>query len=140
MKRTATVSPPASTHAGFTLIEIMVVVAIMGMLAALVAHAVTDRADEARERTAAMNARLLADAVKMFYVDHSRLPDLDELTGGDGRKVYVENLPIDPWGNAYALRAGDRKGAFHIVSAGPDRVDGSEDDVTSQPQQPPAAR
>ena len=120
-------------QAGFTLVEIMVVIMIIGLLAGLVVPAVIDRGDTARETAARADVSSIAGAVRLFYTDHGRLPELEELTTLDERdRVYIENLRRDPWDNEYVLRAGDRPRDFEVRSAGIDRTLDTEDDITSR--------
>ncbi len=123
---------PARSEAGFTLIEIMVVVTIMGLLAAIVAHNVIAHGETAKVRTAETTARILHDAARLFFVDNGRVPELTELLGADGKKIYLEELTPDPWGHPYELIPGDRAGRFEITSPGPNGISGDEDDVHSR--------
>ena len=119
--------------AGFTLIEIMVVVAILGMLATLVAVSVGDRAAEAREGTARTQCRLIADAVDLFLVQNGRLPELHELVEPDARnRTYLKRLEPDPWSRDYELLPGDPASRFVVVSLGEDGVAGTDDDIRSR--------
>ena len=118
---------------GFTLIEIMVVIAILGMLATIVAVAAGDNAETARKQTAQTQCRLIASAVELFLAEKGRLPELAELTEPDENdRIYLKQLPLDPWQNAYELRPGDPAKRFLVVSYGQDREADTEDDITAR--------
>ncbi|MCB9877695.1 MAG: type II secretion system protein GspG [Planctomycetes bacterium] len=120
----------SSPAAGFTLIEIMVVVTILGLLATLVVTNVIDRADEARVTKAQTDVATIRDAVRMFRQGEGRLPSLAELTTADERgHVAIEALTLDPWGNDYVVREGKPPHSFEVVSAGPDGSLDTDDDI-----------
>lgn len=122
-------------EAGFTLVEIMVVIVIIGLLATLVVPNVLGASNEARIQTARSNCSALASSVKLYYTNKGRLPDsLDALAGEEERDKswYVENLGKDPWDNAYELREGNGRNDWEVVSAGPDGQMGTEDDVSNK--------
>lgn len=124
---------PRRRQRGFTLVEIMVVVMILGLLATMVASNVTHTSDEARLQKAATDVRLLADAVRMHYVNHSRLPTLAQLAQADERgRRAIEDLPQDPWKGDYVLQPGSLPGDFVVVSAGPNGTLGDDDDIPSR--------
>ncbi|MEZ6036280.1 MAG: type II secretion system protein GspG [Planctomycetota bacterium] len=119
-----------SPAAGFTLIEIMVVVTILGLLATLVVTNVIDRADEARVAKAQTDVATIRDAVRMFRQSEGRLPSIEELTTADERgRVAIEELTPDPWGNDYVVRDGKPPHSFEVVSAGPDGSLDTDDDI-----------
>ena len=121
---------------GFTLIEIMVVLVIIGLLAALVVPSVMGRPDEARKIAAQQDIRALESALKLYRLDNYRYPTSEE--GLQALKVapaqaerwkgpYVEVLPEDPWGNPYRYRTPGRDGrAMDIYSFGADNQEGGE--------------
>ena len=117
---------------GFTLIEIMVVIVILGLLATMVAQNVIPHADAARVQKAAVDVRQIADAARLFFAQKGHVPTLEELTTRDEKgMVYIDNLTKDPWGHAYVLRVGAARGDFAVHSAGPNGVEGDEDDLSS---------
>ena len=101
-----------AVQAGFTLIELMVVLVIIGVLAALIVPNVLDRADDARVTAARTDVNNLMQALKLYRLDNQRYP-----TGEQGLqalvtrptatpappnwKPYLEKLPNDPWGRPY---------------------------------------
>ena len=122
-------------EAGFTLVEIMVVIVIIGILATLVVPNVVGSSDEARVSKARSDCSALATSVKMYRSTKGRLPDtLDALASDEekGKSWYIENLPKDPWDSDYELREGNSKDDWEVVSAGPDRSMGTEDDVSNR--------
>jgi general secretion pathway protein G len=124
-------------QAGFTLIEIMVVVVIIGVLAALVAPVVLGRADDARIAAARSDVASLMQALKLYKLDNQRFP-----TGEQGLealvrkpttgpipmnwKPYVEKLPTDPWGQAYQYANPGVQGEIDVFSLGADSQAGGE--------------
>ncbi len=120
-------------QAGFTLVEIMVVIVILGLLATMVATNVIGASDEARAKTAQTSARAIADAIKLYYAEQGRLPDtLEDLVGGDdGGRSYIESLETDPWSNEFILR-GETSKDFEVISCGPNGIEGDEDDISSR--------
>ncbi|WP_158597861.1 type II secretion system major pseudopilin GspG [Noviherbaspirillum saxi] len=130
----------ASRHAmaravnrGFTLIEIMVVVVIMGILAALAVPKLMGRADDARITAARQDIATLMSALKLYKLDNQRYPSTEQglqsliakPTSGpaaNGWKSggYVDKLPKDPWGNAYQFLSPGVKGEIDVFSFGAD--------------------
>ena len=114
---------------GFTLVELMVVIVIIGLLATVVAINVMPAQDTARVKKAEADIALLEQAAEMY-----RLNKLDYPTTSDGLQAlvsegFVKRLPDDPWGNPYhyAAPGGDGR-AFDIYSYGADGREGGEDD------------
>lgn len=133
------ISQPAST-AGFTLIEVMVVVVILGVLAALVMPRVMGRPEEARIVRAQQDIRAISSAINLYRLDNFSLPDTDqgltalfirpaELPKGARWKKggYLERLPEDPWGNPYLYLQPGIHGSFDLYSTGSDGAPGGED-------------
>jgi general secretion pathway protein G len=117
---------------GFTLIEIMVVIAILGLLATLVAPNVIRAHDDAMVQKANADLRTIADAARMFRIQNHRPPTLAELCAPDAKgRPWLEGPPRDPWGHDYQIRVLDR-GDFEVVSLGPDGSENTEDDISSR--------
>ncbi len=124
-------------QAGFTLIELMVVLVIIGVLAALIVPNVLERADEARVTAARTDINNLMQALKLYRLDNQRYP-----TAGQGLqalvikptvppippnwKPYLDKLPNDPWGNPYQYLNPGVKGEIDVMSFGADGKTGGE--------------
>ena len=122
---------------GFTLIELMVVLLIIGVLAALIVPNVLDRADDARVTAAKTDVNNLMQALKLYKLDNQRYPTgeqglqalLTKPTSGPippNWKSYLDQLPNDPWGHAYVLLNPGIKGEVDVMSYGADGQSGGE--------------
>ena len=127
----------AKQQAGFTLIEIMVVVVIIGILAALVVPKVMGRPDQAKVTVARGDLKAIASALEMYRLDNRRYPDtqqgLEALvqrppSGADNwnPEGYLGRLPIDPWGKPYLYLAPGSKAGYDLWSYGADGREGGE--------------
>jgi general secretion pathway protein G len=127
--------PGPSLAAGFTLIEIMVVIVILGLLATLVLPNVIGASDEARAQTARTNCTTYASAVRLYRAEKGVLPDsLEKLAEPDEKgRSYITDLQVDPWDHAYEIRRGNGPNDWEVISMGPDGSPGTEDDITSKP-------
>ena len=116
-----------AAQAGFTLIELMVVLVIIGVLAALIVPNVLDRADDARVTAARTDVNNLMQALKLYKLDNQRYPTTEQglqalvakpTTGPvpPNWKPYVEKLPQDPWHNAYQYLNPGVKGEIDVMS------------------------
>ncbi|KKW69293.1 general secretion pathway protein GspG [Lampropedia cohaerens] len=140
----ATVPPcrscPAARQRGFTLIEIMVVVVIIGVLAALVAPSILGRTDDARQTAARADINTLMTALKLYRTDNMRYPTSEQglqalITRPTTEPVptrwsrpYIEGgkLPVDPWGNPYVYINPGVYGEVDVLSYGADGQPGGE--------------
>jgi len=126
-------SAPRRAARGFTLIEIMVVVVIMGILAALVVPKLMGRTDDARVTAARQDIATIMQGLKLYRLDNQRYPTTEQglqalvikPTSGpaaNGWKTggYLERLPKDPWGNAYQYLSPGVKGEVDVFSYGAD--------------------
>ncbi len=122
---------------GFTLIELMVVLAIIGVLAALIVPNVLGRADEARVTAARTDVNNLMQALKLYKLDNQRYPSNEQgLQALIARptaepvpanwKPYLEKLPRDPWGRPYQYLNPGLKGEVDVLSLGADGQPGGD--------------
>jgi general secretion pathway protein G len=123
---------------GFTLIELLVVMVIIGLLAALVGPRFIRQEEKAKIKAAKAQIELLGTALDTFRLDVGRYPSTQEglealrtkpggLERWDG-PYLKKDLPLDPWGKAYAYKSPGEHGAFDIVSYGADGALGGEED------------
>lgn len=124
---------------GFTLLEVMVVVVILGILAALVVPKIISRPDEARVMAGKQDIASLMQALKLYRLDNQRYPATEQglqalvtkpttapiplnwKSGG-----YIERLPKDPWGNPYQYLNPGVQGEIDVFSYGADGTPGGE--------------
>jgi general secretion pathway protein G len=130
-------APQGLRQGGFTLIEIMVVVVILGILAAIVAPNVISRIDDASINRAKQDIRGIESALKLYYMDNSRYPTTDQglealtsrpndPTVRNWRGPYLDKMPRDPWNNPYRYLYPGRHGEFDVFTYGADGQPGGE--------------
>jgi general secretion pathway protein G len=116
---------------GFTLVEIMVVVVILGILASLIVPRVLGRADEARAVAAKQDVAAVMQALKLYRLDNGRYPTTDQGLQAllakpqiqpvpTNWKQYLDKLPKDPWGNGYHYLNPGVRGEIDVFSLGAD--------------------
>lgn len=128
-------------RSGFTLVEILVVVVIIGMLAALVAPKVVGRGEEAKRTASQVQIRELEQALDMYKLDSGMYPSTEQglealvtkpTTSPEPRRWkeggYIRKLPIDPWGKEFIYRQPGDHGDFDLFSCGADGEEGGEGD------------
>ena len=129
MLRMVPLPVPGRNQEGFTLVELMVVIVILGLLATIVVINVMPAADRAATTKARADIATLEQGIEMYRLDHMRYPTGDEglqaLVSGN----YVRRLPDDPWGNPYRYRAPGPGGRpFQIASLGADGREGGDEE------------
>lgn len=125
---------------GFTLIEVMLVVVILGVLATLVIPNMIGQDDQARRTAAAIDIRSIASTLDRYRLENFNYPSTDqglqalvEKPSGfpeakNWRKKYLRKQPKDPWGNEYVYISPGADGDFDLISLGRDGKVGGEDD------------
>jgi general secretion pathway protein G len=127
----------SSHQSGFTLIEIMVVVVILGILAALIAPNVISRIDEAQVVKVKQDIRAVESALKLYRLDNFRYPETEQGLNAlvtppqdpDARWPaggYLERLPRDPWDQEYVYLYPGNQGEFDVYTLGRDGQQGGE--------------
>ena len=127
-------------QAGFTLIEIMVVVVILGILAALVVPQVMSRPDQAKVTVAQTDITAISAALDMYKLDNGAYPSTQQGLEALVKKPagnpqpknwdqdgYLKKLPVDPWGNPYLYLSPGTRGKIDIYTLGADNKEGGED-------------
>lgn len=130
-----------TSQSGFTLIEIMVVVVILGILAALVAPNILGRTGEARITAAQSDINSISNALDLYKLDNHAYPSTDQglealVSKPSGYpepanwnpEGYLKNLPKDPWGNDYQYLSPGSERAYDLYSLGADKREGGEGD------------
>ncbi|MCU6427814.1 type II secretion system major pseudopilin GspG [Enterobacter sichuanensis] len=132
------------TQRGFTLMELMVVIVILGVLASLVVPNLVGNKDRADRQKAVSDIVALENALDMYKLDNHRYPTTDQgldalvvaptlapLAENYNPEGYIRRLPADPWGNEYVLISPGEHGAIDISSTGPDGEIGTADDISN---------
>lgn len=137
-------SPRQAKQRGFTLLEIMVVIVILGLLASFIVPNLMGNKDKADRQKAVSDIVALENALDMYRLDNGRYPNNQQglaaliakpTTPPTPRNYpeegYLRRLPQDPWGNDYQLRNPGKTSKIEIVSAGQDGEFDTEDDITN---------
>ncbi len=136
---------PNRREAGFTLVELLVVMVILVLLASLVAPRVIGYLGSSRTKTAKVQIESLSTSLELYKLDTGRYPDEREglaalvarpgdVHNWNGPYLKKDRVPPDPWGHPYHYRYPGQRGAFDIFSLGGDNReggDGENQDVTS---------
>jgi general secretion pathway protein G len=126
---------------GFTLIEVMVVVVILGIMAAILVPRIMDRPEQAQIIKAKQDIRVIESQLNLYRLDSFSYPTTDQglealverpTHGPEPRNYkqggYLDRLPVDPWGNPYQYLSPGTHSSIDIYSLGPDGVP-SDDDI-----------
>ena len=129
---------------GFTLIELMVVILILAILAALIVPKLIGHSDQAKVAKAAADVKTISDSLERFRIDTGRYPTDSEglqpliqapsdVSGWNG--PYIATLPLDPWNDPYTYHFIDDR-TVEVRSYGPDRSPNTADDITNNDNGP----
>jgi general secretion pathway protein G len=136
-----------TAQSGFTLVEMLVVISIIGLIMALVGPRVLNYLSESKTKTAKIQIESFASSLDLFFLDLGRFPSSSEgltalvqrpgsFTNWNGPYLKGTVVPADPWGHPYVYRAPGQHGAYDIISYGADGQEGgtgAASDVTSTP-------
>lgn len=124
---------------GFTFVEILLVVVIIGILASMVLPRFVGRSEEARKSVALSDINAsISTALDMYELDNGQYPDkLDDLLVKPGdlkswNGPYLKKKPVDPWGRDYIYKPTSDKKDYELMSYGRDGVAGGGDDVSNK--------
>lgn len=127
------------SKAGFTLVEMLLVLVILSTLAALVVPKLAGRTQQADETAAQSDISTMSNLLDAFEVDNGYYPDTSDglellvVDPGDSRwrGPYMEKVPVDPWGNAYIYEypGSENESGFDLYSMGVDGRENTEDDI-----------
>lgn len=125
-------------QAGFTLVELLVVLAIIGLLAGLVGPRVLNQLGGAKSQTALVQIRDFESAIEVYMLDTGQFPTTDQglealvsdpgVPGWNGPYLRRNEIPEDPWNNTYEYRYPGERADFDIYSYGADGRPGGEDE------------
>lgn len=129
--------PPAARDAGFSLLELMVVVVILSVLALVIVPRVIDRPDQARVARAQSDIAAIVSAVELYRLDNFRYPTTEQGIGALVTRPttdpvpanwaasgYIDRIPVDPWGQPYQYLNPGVRGDFDVFTYGADGVQG----------------
>lgn len=115
----------------FSLMELMVVIIILGMLAAFVLPNLTGKSEDAKKKIACIQMKSIGQALKMYKIDHSKYPTTDEKLDILVKQNYFEDniMPKDPWNNYYIYVSTEEENGFDLISLGADLKEGGNNDI-----------
>ena len=135
MENTSIKTLRAGARRGMTLIEILVVVAILGMLATAVTVTVLDQFEDAKNERARMDIAAINSALEIYKIKNNKFPTtgegLSSLVNPPKGKPFLSEIPKDPWDNDYNYQSPGERNArsYDLWSSGPDGQSGNEDDI-----------
>ncbi|MCC2103888.1 MAG: type II secretion system major pseudopilin GspG [Hyphomicrobiales bacterium] len=124
-------------RSGFTLVEVLVVLAIIGMVMGLAGPRVLNYLSDSKVKAARLQMENISSALDLFYLDNGRYPQTSEglvalfrrpsnATAWNGPYLKGSTPPNDPWGHAFVYRSPGQEGAYEIASFGPEGREGSD--------------
>ncbi len=129
---------PGRRNSGFTLTELLIVLVIVGLLAALVGPTLYQRINPAKQSVARAQMENFMTALDSYFLDNGNFPTTQQGLGAlrtrpEGAAKWngpylKKEIPADPWGNAFVYRSPGRNGGYEIVSLGADGKEGGEGD------------
>lgn len=138
------INPSPRRRRGFTLVELMVVVLIIAVLAALVVPRVQDRLGQAKVGSARSQISRFASVLNQFRVDCDRFPTTEEglnallsqpsdISTWKGPYLELGSIPLDPWEQEYIYTSPGpySEDSFSVATMGPDKQEGTDDDITN---------
>lgn len=140
------------SEAGFTLIEVIVVLSIMGLVMSMVGPRMLGYLTDSKVKTARLQAETLSSAVELFFIDNGRFPLEAEglqalvkapagLRSWNGPYLKGAEVPLDPWGQSYVYASPDRGRSYRVTFVGTDGADAHAGDRStgSVPRRPSLA-
>lgn len=124
---------------GFTLVELLVVLIILGLVASIAGPNVMKYLGSSKAKTAKLQLKEIESSLELFFLDTGKYPSTtgglkllvsndSSITGWNGPYFKIAQLPDDPWGNSYVYQAPGEHGAFDLLSLGADNQPGGEGD------------
>ncbi len=129
----------SSGEAGFTLVELLVVLVILVLLASIIGPRVIGYLGSSRTKTAKVQIESLVTSLELFHIDIGRYPATNEglevlvkpstkLAGWSGPYITKGSIPLDPWGQPYRYESPGKKGSFDLYTLGRDGKEGGSDE------------
>ena len=132
----------AKKQKGFTLLEVMIVIAILGMIAGMVVPNLMGSGDDAKIQSTAIEIRTLESTLDMYKLKAGNyptteqglealvsMPEIEPVPRNYPEDGFLDKVPVDKWGNEYQLISPGEMGKFDLFSMGPDGEAGTEDDI-----------
>lgn len=127
---------------GFTIIEVLIVIAILGMIVGMVVPNVMGSSDEAKIQATAIEIRNLESVMDMYKLKAGQyptteqglealvtIPEIEPIPRNYPEAGFIKRLPVDKWNNEYQLVSPGEMGQYDLFSMGPDGLAGTEDDI-----------